>query len=107
MKRKTLKLTVVAASALVLCACGVEGKVGDYGDTTVYSEPKPNANGGVSHDPVGTLTTLSKVTVSCHEKVNGFGFYKISYSGGSGYIDDSTSIMSDDGELRPAKVPKC
>ncbi|OXM56033.1 hypothetical protein CFP71_15365 [Amycolatopsis thailandensis] len=98
---------MVTASALVLCACGVDGKIGDYGDTTVYSEPKPNANGGVSHDPVGKLTTLSKVTVTCHETVNGFGFYKISYSGGSGYVDDSTSIMSDDGEVRPAKVPKC
>jgi hypothetical protein len=29
------------------------------------------------------------------------------YDGGSGYIDESTSIMSDDGLLSPDRVPGC
>ncbi|MFE7278324.1 hypothetical protein, partial [Streptomyces sp. NPDC057623] len=35
------------------------------------------------------------------------GSYKVSYDGGSGYIDESTSIMSDDGLLSCDRFPEC
>jgi hypothetical protein len=57
---------------------------------------------------------MMTVTVECYApgEVNaaGLGYvgsYKVSYDGGSGYIDEYTSIMSDDGLLSPDRVPEC
>ena len=98
---------LAVALAAVLAGCGVEGKIADYDDVTVYSEPTANAVGGVDHDEVGTLTTMASLTVECHLSVNGFGFYRISCNDGSGYIDDSTSILGEDGEMSVDQVPDC
>jgi hypothetical protein len=103
--RKTIVLAVALAAALA--GCGVDGTIADYDDVTVYSEPTANAVGGVDQDEVGTLTTMASLTVECHLSVNGFGFYRISYHDGSGYIDDSTSILGEDGELSVDQVPDC
>ncbi|WP_405779504.1 hypothetical protein [Streptomyces sp. NBC_00859] len=65
-------------------------------------------------EPIGELTTLQKVTVKCITRgqldANGMGYgdtYKIDFKGGSGYIDTSTSIQTDDGELSPGDVDEC
>lgn len=50
---------------------------------------------------------MTSLTVECHLSVNGFGFYRISYRDGSGYIDDGTSILGEDGEMSVDQVPDC
>jgi hypothetical protein len=103
----------VAAAGLataVLAGCGgVDGKIGNYGKVSVW----PNADPRGQH-PIADLTTLTPVTVECYTPgtvdATGFGYgatYKISYDGGSGYIDQSTSLMSDGGQVSPDRVPKC
>ncbi|MGY1437908.1 hypothetical protein [Streptomyces reniochalinae] len=81
----------------------------DYDDVSVWSSADPRGR-----QPIGTLTTLSKVTVKCVERgradANGMGYgdtYKIDFEGGTGYIDANTSILTDDGELSPNSVDEC
>ncbi|MFJ9417658.1 hypothetical protein ACIRPT_26315 [Streptomyces sp. NPDC101227] len=104
--------SVVAAglATVVLAGCGgIDGKIGNYDTVTVWPAADPRGQ-----QPVDKLTTLTPVTVECYTPgevdATGFGYgatYKISYDGGSGYIDESTSIMSDGGEVSPSRVPKC
>ncbi|MEU6480604.1 SH3 domain-containing protein [Streptomyces sp. NPDC047017] len=85
---------------LTLAGCGddgLDGKIADYDTVTVWS------GGGTSAHEVGELTVLAPVTVKCHTD----GWYKVSYDGGSGWIDSSTSIISKKGEVAPHMVPEC
>ena len=103
-------LAAVAGWVMVttLAGCGgVDGKIMNEDDVPVYSQPQGNAASGVDQQETSKLTVLTPVTVECHLSVNGFGFYKVSFDGGSGYINDSTSILSDGGELSPDKVSGC
>ncbi|MEU4843837.1 hypothetical protein [Streptomyces gilvosporeus] len=89
----------VALGVAVLAGCGgLDGKIGNYDKVTVW--PSENT---VGQQPTAELTTLAPVTVECYTG----GMYKISYDGGSGYIDASTSIMSDKGEVSPSMVSGC
>lgn len=93
---------VVLLAAGALTACGVQGAVADYGDTRVEDEP-----GGRQ---IATLTTMNEVTVQCHLPAgpNDYsGYYKVSFDGGSGYIDDTTEILTDGTALRHDSVPEC
>lgn len=95
---------------LTLSGCGgIDGKIANYDSVAVW----PNAN-PIGSQPEQQLTTLTPITVDCYEPgktdASGYGYgatYKISYDGGSGYIDASTSIMSDDGEVTPEMVSEC
>ncbi|WP_197091877.1 hypothetical protein [Streptacidiphilus albus] len=101
-----------AAALLLLSACGADGlagKIEDYDSVSVWPSADP-----VGQQPTGELTTLAPVTVECYAAgqvdSNGMGYgasYKISYDGGSGYIDAGTSILSDKGEVSPGMVPAC
>ncbi|UKY54587.1 hypothetical protein [Streptomyces inhibens] len=108
-RRVALPVGAVVFAVAALAGCGVEGKIGNYGNVSVWPSADPRGQA-----PVGKLTTLMTVTVECHVpgKVDakGFGYggsYKVSYDGGSGYIDDSTEIMSDDGVVSPDRVSEC
>ncbi|MEU5834656.1 hypothetical protein ABZ820_13425 [Streptomyces diacarni] len=108
-KRLAVSALVTAVSAVTLVGCGTEGKIMDYDDVSVW--PSADSRG---RQPIGTLTTLSKVTVKCIERgqrdANGMGYadaYKIEFEGGTGYIDTHTSILTDDGELSPNNVDEC
>ncbi|MFI9045564.1 hypothetical protein [Streptomyces sp. NPDC053427] len=111
-RTRSVVVSVVAtglATALLTGCGGIDGKIGDYDKVTVWPNADPRGQ-----QPVAELTTLTPVTVECYTpgEVNatGYGYgatYKISYDGGSGYIDESTSIMSDGGEVSPSRVPKC
>ncbi|WP_328743390.1 hypothetical protein OG436_38665 [Streptomyces caniferus] len=105
-----VSVVAVGAAMAVLAGCGgIDGKIGDYDRVTVWPDADPRGQ-----KPVADLTTLTPVTVECYTPgrvdATGFGYggtYKVSYDGGSGYIDESTSIMSDGGEVSPSRVPKC
>ncbi|WP_369199584.1 hypothetical protein [Streptomyces sp. PU-14G] len=108
-KRLAATALVTAISAVTLAGCGTKGKIMDYDDVTVWSSADPRGR-----KPIGTLTTLSKVTVKCVKRgqvdANGMGYgdtYKIDFDGGAGYIDTNTSILTDDGELSPNNVDEC
>jgi hypothetical protein len=97
MRRRKLGVAVcVVLAGAALGGCGVEGKVTDYGEVTVWSEPG-------SMERVGTLTTMAPVTVDCFTD----GYFKISYDGGSGYVDTGTEILSDEGVVNSSMVPEC
>ncbi|MFG3114169.1 hypothetical protein ACGF4C_07215 [Streptomyces sp. NPDC048197] len=110
--RKRSVVVSVAAAGLataVLTGCGVDGKIGNYDKVSVWPDADPRGQ-----SPIADLTTLTPVTVECYTPgktdATGFGYgatYKISYDGGSGYIDASTSIMSDGGAVSPDRVPNC
>ncbi|MFJ6749320.1 MULTISPECIES: hypothetical protein [unclassified Streptomyces] len=108
-RRAALSVGAVVFATVALAGCGIEGRIGNYDSVTVWPSADPRGRA-----PVGKLTTLTTVTVECHEAAdvdaNGYGFggsYQVSYDGGSGYIDDNTEIMSDDGALTPDRVAAC
>ncbi|MBO8186851.1 hypothetical protein [Streptomyces spirodelae] len=109
-QRVVVSLAAAGLSTAVLTGCGdVEGKIGNYDDVTVWPAADPRGR-----QPVGRLTTLTPVTVECYTPgetdASGYGYgatYKVSYDGGSGYVAASTSIISDDGEVSPDRVPEC
>lgn len=108
--RTSLTLAAVALATVGLTGCGgIEGRIGDYDRVSVWEKADPKGQ-----QPIASLTIQTPVTVECYVpgKVDaqGMGYggsYKVSYDGGSGYIDDSTSIMSDGGEVSPERVPEC
>ena len=112
MGRAVVTTMVGAAVALSLTACGADGlsgKIGNYDSVSVWPSADPRGT-----QPIGTVTTMAPVTVECYTAgqtdANGMGYgatYKISYDGGEGYIDASTSIMSDKGEVSPSMVSAC
>jgi hypothetical protein len=100
LRRIAPALCCTALCGLALTACGddgLKGTVEDYDTVTVWSDPGPGGR------QTGELTTLAPLTVSCYED----GWFKISYDGGSGYIDSGTSILSKKGEVAPGMVPTC
>ena len=111
-KRTAASAVSVVLAAAVLAGCGgagLEGKIANYDEVTVWPSADPKGQ-----EPVDELTTLAPVTVQCYTPgeadASGYGYgatYKISYKGGSGYIDASTSILSDEGEVSPYMVPTC
>lgn len=106
----TVAGVVLAVAALAGCdGGGLEGKIGDYDDVSVWPSADPRGQ-----KTIDELTTLAPVTVECYTRgdvdASGYGYggkYKISYDGGAGYIDESTSIMSEKGEVSPDMVPEC
>ncbi|MFF8593195.1 hypothetical protein ACF061_17510 [Streptomyces sp. NPDC015220] len=102
---KTAGRSAAAVSCAVLCGLvlagcgndGLKGTIQNYDDVSVWSGP------GMGQRVVGELTTLAPVTVKCYADHS----FKISYDGGSGWIDADTSILSKKGEVAPGMVPKC
>ncbi|MEU6282495.1 SH3 domain-containing protein [Streptomyces sp. NPDC047028] len=85
---------------LALTACGddgLKGTIEDFDTVTVWSGPGQGAR------PTGELTTQAPLTIACYDD----GWFKVSYDGGSGYIDADTSILSKKGEVAPSMVPTC
>ncbi|NSC25559.1 hypothetical protein FM076_32170 [Streptomyces albus subsp. chlorinus] len=108
-KRSTAAGVATVLSAVTLIGCGTEGRIQDYDTVSVWPAADPRGR-----QPIGQLTTRSKVTVKCvsrgHVDANGMGYgdmYKIDFNDGDGYIDTSTSILTDDGELSPENVDEC
>ncbi|MGP3975936.1 hypothetical protein ACTWQF_18430 [Streptomyces sp. 8N114] len=108
-KRSAATGVATAISAVTLIGCGIEGTIQDYDTVSVWPSADPRGR-----QPIGQLTTQSKVTVKCitrgHVDANGMGYgdtYKIDFKGGEGYIDTSTSILTDDGVLAPGNVDEC
>ncbi|MEU7074094.1 hypothetical protein AB0B30_31745 [Streptomyces narbonensis] len=108
-KRLATTAAVTAILAVTLVGCGTEGTIQDYDNVTVWPAADPRGR-----EPIDTLTTLQNVTVKCITRgqvdANGMGYgdtYKIDFKGGSGYIDTSTTILTDDGVLSPDKVDEC
>ncbi|MGP3989242.1 hypothetical protein [Streptomyces sp. 3N207] len=108
-KRSVAACAVTAISAVTLIGCGIEGTIQDYDTVSVWPAADPRGR-----QPIGQLTTQSKVKVKCisrgHVDVNGMGYgdtYKIDFNGGDGYIDTNTSILTDDGVLAPGDVDEC
>ncbi|CAM3513951.1 hypothetical protein [Stackebrandtia soli] len=105
--RTVLPTLAAVAAAMTLSGCGVDGAIADYGTVSVWEEP----DSGLDVTPIAELTTLNAVTVTCHVSPGPdemTGYYKVTFDGGSGYIDDSTAILTDEGTaMRTDSVPEC